>query len=158
MTSNDVISIPIIAFIDKIDNHIDIIDNIGIPTIDIIGIIGQRLVRQLCSHCKTSHTASDLEKNLLGIQSAGSLEIFDANGCERCGDIGYKGRIAILEVLKVDSDLDEMIAEQVTLGKIKQHLKQNGFQSLADDAARRVIEGVTTLDEVSRVIDLTDRL
>lgn len=51
-----------------------------------------------------------------------------------------------------------MIAEHVTLGKIKAHLKQRGFITLADDAARRVLEGSTTLDEVSRVIDLTDRL
>jgi len=125
---------------------------------NIIGIMGQRLVRQLCPHCKTSHAAADVEKTLLGIDISEPLEIFDANGCERCGEIGYKGRLAILEVLRVDSDLDEMIAEQLTMGKFKKHLKQKGFQTLADDAARRVIEGITTLDEVSRVIDLTDRL
>jgi len=125
---------------------------------NIIGIMGQRLVRQLCPHCKTSHAAADVEKTLLGIDISEPLEIFDANGCERCGEIGYKGRLAILEVLRVDSELDEMIAEQLTMGKFKKHLKQKGFQTLADDAARRVIEGITTLDEVSRVIDLTDRL
>jgi len=125
---------------------------------NIIGIMGQRLVRQLCPHCKTSHAAADVEKTLLGIDTSEPLEIFDANGCERCGEIGYKGRLAILEVLRIDSDLDEMIAEQLTMGKFKKHLKKQGFQTLADDAARRVIEGITTLDEVSRVIDLTDRL
>jgi type II secretory ATPase GspE/PulE/Tfp pilus assembly ATPase PilB-like protein len=125
---------------------------------NIIGIIGQRLVRQLCPHCKTSHTADDIEKTLLGIDMSESLEIFSATGCDKCSDIGYKGRMAILEVLKIDSALDEMIAEQLTMGKFKNHLQQQGFQTLADDATRRVIEGITTLDEVSRVIDLTDRL
>ena len=125
---------------------------------NIIGIIGQRLVRKLCPHCKAPHEASDIEKTLLGIESAASLQLYDAIGCEHCEDIGYKGRVAILEVLRVDAELDEMIAENITLGKIKKHLKNNGFQALADDAARRVIEGTTTLDEVSRVIDLTDRL
>ena len=125
---------------------------------NIIGIIGQRLVRQLCPHCKTSHQADDIEKTLLGIDLSESLEIFSATGCDKCSDIGYKGRLAILEVLKIDSDLDEMIAEQLTMGKFKNHLQQQGFQTLADDATRRVIEGITTLDEVSRVIDLTDRL
>ena len=125
---------------------------------NIIGIIGQRLVRQLCPHCKTSRIAADIEKTLLGVEQSATLEIFDANGCDRCGEVGYKGRLAILEVLRIDSELDEMIAEQLTMGKIKKHLKENGFQSLADDAIRRVIEGITTLDEVSRVIDLTDRL
>ncbi len=125
---------------------------------NIIGIMGQRLVRQLCPHCKTPHNAVDVEKTLLGINTSESLEIFDANGCDKCGGIGYKNRLAILEVLKIDSELDEMIAEQLSIGKIKKYLKLKGFQTLADDAARRVIEGVTTLDEVSRVIDLTDRL
>jgi len=125
---------------------------------NIIGIVGQRLVRKLCPYCKTSHSAELVEKTLLGIQPSEQLEIYDANGCDKCEDIGYKGRLAILEVLKIDAELDEMIAEQLTLGKFKKHLKQKGFQTLADDAARRVIEGITTLDEVSRVIDLTDRL
>lgn len=125
---------------------------------NIIGIIGQRLVRKLCSHCKTEHLASDIEKKLLRIDNTQSLQIFSANGCDRCSNLGYKGRIAILEVLKVDGVLDEMIAERLTLGKIKQHLIQQNFQTLADDAARRVIEGITSLDEVTRVIDLTDRL
>ena len=125
---------------------------------NIIGILGQRLVRKLCPHCKTSHTASDIEKQLLGIEQSKALEVYDAQGCDKCEHIGYRGRLAIMEVLKIDAEMDEMIAEQVTLGKIKKHLKNKGFQTLADDAARRVIEGVTTLDEVSRVIDLTDRL
>jgi len=125
---------------------------------NIIGIIGQRLVRKLCPHCKTSHTVVDVEKILLGIKTPESIQIFDANGCDKCDDIGYRGRLAIIEVLKIDSDLDEMIAQQQTLGKFKQYLKQKNFQTLADDAVRRVIDGMTTLDEVSRVIDLTDRL
>ncbi len=125
---------------------------------NIIGIIGQRLVRKLCKHCKTSRPAADIEKQLLGLEADAQLDVYDASGCDHCDGIGYKGRVAILEVLKVDSQLDEMIAEQATLGRIKKHLRESGFQSLADDAARRVIEGTTTLDEVSRVIDLTDRL
>ena len=63
-----------------------------------------------------------------------------------------------MEVLRFDDVIDEMIAERVTLGKIKAYLKSQGFQTLADDAIRRVLDGDTTLDEVSRVIDLTDRL
>jgi len=124
----------------------------------IIGIMGQRLVRKLCNVCKASHTADDVEKKLLGIDISASLQIFNAKGCDQCDGIGYRGRIAILEVLKIDAELDEMIAKQSTLGKIKQYLKQKNFQTLADDAARRVIDGTTTLDEVSRVIDLTDRM
>lgn len=125
---------------------------------NIIGILGQRLVRRLCPHCKRPHDATDIEKQLLGTEPTQSLIIYQANGCEQCDHIGYRGRLAVVEVLKVDAELDEMIAERSTLGKIKSSLKQKGFRSLADDATRRVIEGITTLDEVSRVIDLTDRL
>lgn len=144
--------------IGSIPRLIDIGVKAEIMSGNIIGIIGQRLVRQLCPHCKTPHSADDIEKTLLGVDISKSLEIFSASGCDKCSNIGYKGRLAILEVLKIDSDLDEMIAEQLTMGKFKHYLQQQGFQTLADDAARRVIEGVTTLDEVSRVIDLTDRL
>ncbi|HEY9200197.1 MAG TPA: ATPase, T2SS/T4P/T4SS family [Gammaproteobacteria bacterium] len=144
--------------IGSIPRLIDIGVKADIMSGNIIGIIGQRLVRKLCPHCKTSHSASAIEKQLLGIDDSKSVELHDANGCDKCDDIGYKGRTAILEVLKIDDQLDEMIAEHVTLGKIKAHLKQRGFKTLADDAARRVLEGTTTLDEVSRVIDLTDRL
>ncbi len=125
---------------------------------NIIGIMGQRLIRQLCPHCKISRPAEDVEKKLLGHSSTESLTIYDANGCDRCANIGYKGRLAILEVLRIDAELDEMIAQQLTMGKIKKHIMQQGFQTLADDASRRVIEGLTSLDEVSRVVDLTDRL
>ncbi|VAW57857.1 Type II secretion system protein E [hydrothermal vent metagenome] len=125
---------------------------------NIIGIIGQRLVRKLCTHCKKTHTANDFELTLLDLSNDTQVEIFNAQGCDRCENTGYRGRIAILEVLRINSELDELIAEQQSLTKIKIYLKKTGFQSLADDAIRRVIEGITTLDEVSRVIDLTDRL
>jgi len=125
---------------------------------NIIGIIGQRLVRKLCPHCKIAHHAEPLEKILLGLKPSSKLKIYQANGCDKCEDTGYRGRLAILEVLKMNAELDEMIAEKLTLGKLKKQLNNSGFQSLADDATRRVIEGTTTLNEVSRVIDLTDRL
>lgn len=125
---------------------------------NIIGILGQRLIRKLCPLCKSSRPAETVEKKLLGLNATDNLEIYDPKGCERCNHIGYKGRLAILEVLRIDSELDEMIAENSTMGKIKKHLSHQGFNTLADDATRRVIEGLTSLDEVSRVVDLTDRL
>ncbi len=144
--------------IGSIPRLIDIGVKAEIMSGNIIGIIGQRLVRKLCPHCKSSHLASDIEKTLLGINKEKTLAIFYAEGCNKCSNIGYTGRLAILEVLRIDAELDEMIAEQLTIGKFKKYLYQKNFQTLADDAARRVIEGLTTLDEVSRVIDLTDRL
>jgi len=125
---------------------------------NIIGILGQRLVRRLCPKCKQQRQAEDIEKKLMDVDANEELKIYDANGCSHCEDTGYKGRVAILEVLRLDDDLDELIAENASLIKIKKHLKNRGFKNIADDAVRRVMEGVTTLDEVSRVINLTDRL
>ena len=125
---------------------------------NIIGILGQRLVRRLCPDCRQQRKAEDIEKKLMAIDSEAELSIYDAKGCSHCEDTGYKGRVSILEVLRFDDDLDELIAEKASLIKIKKHLKNRGFKTIADDAVRRVVEGITTLDEISRVINLTDRL
>ncbi len=125
---------------------------------NIIGILGQRLVRRLCEHCKQSRPAEEIEKKLLGCEEETELELYQATGCKFCGNTGYRGRIAIMEVLRLDDEIDELVAQRATLITLKNTLRQKGFKTMADDAARRVLEGSTTLDEVSRVINLTDRL
>ncbi len=125
---------------------------------NIIGILGQRLVRKLCPKCKQLRSAEEIEKKLLGVAVDEQVDIYDAKGCSHCENTGYKGRLSIMEVLRFDDDVDEMIAERASLIKIKTHLHERGFKTMADDATRRVIEGITSLDEISRVIDLTDRL
>ena len=124
---------------------------------NIIGVIGQRLVRKLCPFCKTSRPAEDIEKQLLNQDKNTELTLFDAVGCPKCTS-GYKGRLSIIEVLRMDSGLDELIAHKATLGELRRYTKANGFRNLADDATGRVLEGITSLDEISRVVDLTDRL
>ena len=128
-----------------------------IMTGNIIGVVGQRLVRKLCRHCKSSKQPHEIEKELLGLGKDDPNLIYEPVGCEHCDGTGYKGRIAIIEVLRFSEELDEMVAEQITIGKMKQKLKQHGYMTMADDAVRRILEGMTTLDEVSRVINLTDR-
>ncbi|MFW2371692.1 MAG: GspE/PulE family protein [Gammaproteobacteria bacterium] len=129
-----------------------------IMTGNIIGVVGQRLVRKLCPHCKKSKQAHEIERELLGLTKDDVQVIYEPVGCDHCDGLGYRGRISIIEVLRFSEAIDEMVAEQLTIGKIKQRLKQEGFITMADDAVRRVLEGITTLDEVSRVINLTDRL
>ncbi len=125
---------------------------------NIIGVISQRLIRKLCRHCKTAHNALTSEKILLGINSSESIQIFNARGCDQCEYTGYKGRFAILEILKITAELDEMIAQHATIGKFKKHLQDNNFKTLNDDAIRNVRNGITSIDEISRVIDLTEQL
>ncbi len=86
------------------------------------------------------------------------VTIFRAAGCTLCDHQGYKGRLAIMEILKINGDLDDLIARRATAREIRSAALASGFRPIVEDAVRRVLEGVTTLDEISRVVDLTDRL
>jgi len=126
---------------------------------NIIGIIAQRLVRKLCPHCREAHLADDIERQLLGLgEDAPPQTLYRAIGCDRCAHQGYKGRIAIIELLKMTPALDELVARRVSSRELKTAAAAGGFHSLIDDGVRRVLEGVTTLEEVGRVVDLTERL
>jgi type II secretory ATPase GspE/PulE/Tfp pilus assembly ATPase PilB-like protein len=126
---------------------------------NIIGIIAQRLVRRLCAHCKQPYEASELELRLLGLEAGrGETTLYRAQGCEQCGFQGYKGRMSIMELLKVDIELDELMAQRATMREIRSCALSKGFRPIAEDGIRRILEGATSLDEVSRVIDLTDRI
>ena len=126
---------------------------------NIIGVVAQRLVRRLCPACRDPHPADDIEMRLLALGgSAGRPVIHRPKGCPRCDFQGYLGRLAIMEVLRLDGDLDELVARRATTREIRQAALHKGFRTLADDGCRRVLEGETSLDELSRVVDLTDRL
>jgi general secretion pathway protein E/type IV pilus assembly protein PilB len=84
--------------------------------------------------------------------------LYRAVGCDHCAHQGYKGRIAIIELLKMTPALDEMVARRASSRELKTAAANSGFHSLIDDGVRRVLEGVTTLEEVGRVVDLTERL
>lgn len=126
---------------------------------NIIGIISQRLIRKLCPHCKEAVQAEEIERRLLGLtDDDGPVTIYHAVGCDHCGHQGYKGRLGIIELLKLNSDLDDLIARRATTRELRTAALANGFRPLVEDGVRRVLDGSSTLDEISRVVDLTDRL
>ncbi len=125
---------------------------------NIIGILGQRLVRKLCRTCRQSYDPDVRERRLLGITPTEPAAIFRAVGCEQCDYQGYRGRQSILEILKIDGAIDELIARRATAREIVGAAKAAGFRTLADDGVRLVRAGLTGLDEVMRVVDLTDRM
>ena len=126
---------------------------------NIIGIVAQRLVRKLCPHCRQPVQADELERRLLGLAADGTgPTIYRAGACDRCAHQGYKGRMAIMELLRMNAEFDELVARRAPARELHNTARAAGFRSLADDGARRVLEGATTLDEVSRVVDLTERL
>jgi type II secretory ATPase GspE/PulE/Tfp pilus assembly ATPase PilB-like protein len=130
-----------------------------IMTGNIIGIISQRLIRLLCPLCKKARQADEVDSKLLGVEYVNeSITIYEAGGCPECDNTGYKGRVAIIEALRIDNELDELIGRRATLGELRACAKTTGYRTLADDAIQRVLVGETSLQEVSRVIDLTQRL
>ncbi|HQR58972.1 MAG TPA: GspE/PulE family protein [Azonexus sp.] len=126
---------------------------------NIIGIVAQRLIRRLCDHCKSPYHAESHEMQLVGSPAGGPRPVlFRPTGCERCDYQGYRGRIAIMELLRIDSGIDELIARRATTHEIRTRALEQGFITLADDGMRRVLNGTTSLEELGRVIDLTDRM
>ena len=126
---------------------------------NIIGVVAQRLVRRLCRHCRQPYAANPTECRLLGVKPESKPPtLYRAVGCDHCDYQGYRGRLAIMELLRLDSDLDEMIANRATARELHKTALAKGFRTLADDGARRVLDGSTSVDELQRVVDLTDRM
>lgn len=125
---------------------------------NIIGIVAQRLVRRLCRTCRQSYDPDVKERRLLGIAPTESVALFRAVGCDQCDYQGYRGRNSIIEILKIDGGLDELIARRATARELLTAARSKGFKTLADDGVRMVRNGLTSIDELMRVVDLTDRM
>lgn len=125
---------------------------------NIIGVVAQRLVRVLCPQCKVPHELDSTERKILRIKSGEAPKIFKPKGCKQCNQTGYRGRMAIIELLRIDSEMDSLISRRAHLDELQKMAMAKGFVTLAEDGVRRIIEGYTSLAEVARVIDLTSRL
>lgn len=122
---------------------------------NIIGVVAQRLVRVLCPHCKEAYSPDADERRLLGLQAKAEVQIYRQVGCKRCNYTGYRGRMAIIELLRIDNDIDALVARRSPLDEIRAVAMAKGFVTLAEDGVRRILEGYTSFSEVTRVIDLT---
>jgi general secretion pathway protein E/type IV pilus assembly protein PilB len=127
---------------------------------NVIGVIAQRLVRVLCQSCKVEYRPSLEEKHILGVPPESNITLFRQHegGCRQCNHRGFKGRTAVMELLPMDADMDELVARRATAREMRRVAVEKGFRSLADEGIERVIEGVTSIAELSRAVDLTGRL
>jgi len=125
---------------------------------NMIGVMGQRLVRRLCDHCKEAYEPGPVERRLLALDEDADATLYRSVGCARCDDRGYRGRFALLEVLRFDAELDDMIARRATQKELSEAAFGKGFRTLAADGARHALAGATSLEEVARVVDLTSRV
>ena len=124
----------------------------------LIGLMAQRLCRRLCPKCKQAYTASPEECKVLGKDPANPPQLYKRVGCPSCSDTGYRGRVAISEILRIDKGLDEMIHMDTSRNKMKEYAIQQGFRPMALDGMGKVLEGVTDLDELINTIDMTEWL
>ncbi len=125
---------------------------------NIIGVVAQRLVRVLCQHCKEEYEPDEFERRVLRIKPNDRPQIFREQGCQHCNLSGYRGRMAIIELLRIDSDMDALISRHAHLDELQKMAFDKGFITLAEDGVRRILEGHTSIKEVMRVIDLTSRI
>lgn len=136
--------------------------DIGVPTTllsgALIGIIAQRLARKLCPKCKKEKKAGEEECQLLGLDPKNPPTIWEAIGCSYCNNRGYKGRIAIAEIVRVDKELDEMIVTGATKSLMYEHARKQGFRTMADDGVEKVLAGIMDVAELAGTVDLTDRM
>jgi len=124
---------------------------------NIIGVIAQRLVRLLCQHCREAYVPSPEERAVLGPSGEDVSYLYRPVGCKHCEGKGYKGRAAIMELLVMDGDIDELVARRATMKEMRNAAISKGFRTLAEEGIKRVIDGATSLAEVSRSVDLTGR-
>jgi len=118
------------------------------------GILAQRLVRKLCLHCREPYQPlAEVveEKGLTRFLKNGKITLYQAKGCKECGDIGYSGRLAIIEFLVMNDALRKMVMEHKESGLIQEEAIKSGMLNIYQDGLAKVVKGQTTLDEVLRV-------
>ncbi|NNP69717.1 ATPase, T2SS/T4P/T4SS family [Acinetobacter sp. Ac_5812] len=123
----------------------------------ILGVLAQRLVRRLCPHCKQETAINEQEWEHLTFDYMMDMPttMYKAVGCEACRHTGYKGRVGIYEFMPVSLESKSLITANCTLNDLRAQAKKEGIEPLRIAGARKVLEGVTTLEEVLRVVPLS---
>lgn len=126
----------------------------GMVAGNIVAVFAQRLVRVLCPNCKQPHKPTEEECEILGVDHAVAPQIFNAKagGCEACSGAGYKGRVAVAEILLFDEELDEIVARSGTKAEMKAVAVEKGFKSMRDDGILKILEGITTIEALAKVV------
>ncbi len=126
--------------------------DMGVPAFMVVSavtcVVGQRLARRLCDHCKTP---TEVAAEMLDGEPGTTVSVFEPAGCAKCTDTGYDGRIGIYEVLEVSDEIRRLVVTNAGADQIGRVAREEGMQSLREDAIRRVKEGFTSVAELSRV-------
>jgi type IV pilus assembly protein PilB len=122
----------------------------------VMGVISQRLVRKVCLDCKEEYRASEEELRILGIEPGENIIIYKGKGCNSCNGTGYKGRTAIHEIMMVTRKHRNLINERVSSDKLAQLSVDLGMKTLRDNCIELVLKGITTVEEMVKVVYIQD--
>ncbi len=113
-------------------------------------VLGQRLVRRICSECRTAYEPSNALVTQLGLDpiDIGDNQFYYGRGCDVCNDSGYKGRLGIYEMLRITDSLRDMISQRAPVLAIRERALEQGMRSLRDDGLRAIFDGASTIEEV----------
>jgi type IV pilus assembly protein PilB len=119
----------------------------------VVGIIAQRLVRRICPKCKKEIKITPEIRKILDEYEINSnkITLYKGEGCPYCKETGYKGRIAIFELMVMTENIKDLISKNITTGKLRGTAIKEGMCQLREDGIKKVCEGLTTVDEVLRV-------
>jgi type IV pilus assembly protein PilB len=120
----------------------------------LIASMSQRLVRTICPECKTDYYATKIVLEELGIDSDKQFRLYKGQGCAACYDSGFKGRTSIYELLAINQDLQALILENPTIDAIKEYGRKNGHKTLKQAGYEKVLQKMTTIEEIHRVVSL----
>ncbi|GED25778.1 type II secretion system protein E [Brevibacillus agri] len=129
--------------------------DMGIPSFliasSVHGVLAQRLVRRICKDCKQEYQASEQEKKLFAQKGLNVETLWRGKGCASCQMTGYRGRIAVHEVFKIDDTIRSMLIQNLPSHEYKKYAMKNGMVLLFDDGLLKVKQGITTMEEIYRI-------
>jgi type IV pilus assembly protein PilB len=137
------------------------LEDMGVPPYlvgnSIVGLVAQRLVRKICPYCMEEYEPSDIELITLRETRENVPKLKHGVGCHVCNHTGYKGRIAVHEIVQVDKKMQRMIAESATMSELYEYArKEKGMATLRERAQALVAEGVTTMEEYLKIGETVD--
>ncbi|MEZ5337282.1 MAG: ATPase, T2SS/T4P/T4SS family [bacterium] len=134
--------------------------NMGVPPFlinaSLIGVMAQRLVRKLCQHCKESYEPNEMEKDLIrGAYNPGDypdrILMYKGRGCKFCNHLGYRGRNGIFEIMPMTNEMRNLVMRSSAIHEVKKLARQQGMLTLWESGVKKVLHGITSLEELLRV-------
>jgi type IV pilus assembly protein PilB len=118
----------------------------------LVGVLSQRLIRRVCPQCKTAYEPTDDDLKLLELEreDIGDHKFYYGKGCSNCNGTGYRGRMAITELLTMNSQINELVLKSSPTVVIRDKAREMGMMTMREDGIRAILQGLTTMEEVLR--------